>query len=621
MSGPGKIFDVLNARYSDPYRVAETFIPPEQYNQLRKPGNSLLVGARGTGKTTLLKMLKVSAIEAMNNTIPQRDAVSADYVSAFVANDRNWSSRISDFAAQLESQELQDFARRAIYLNECLRAIMKTASEVLQSKTFSQAVGESQYRGDYVSAEANFAQKAGLFLFDDGYQFSTADLDIKLNRRALDLINDVNSRRATGTSETEIASRNKWIFDDFLSPLSMCANMFNENLGIGNTRWCLSFDELELAPADIRNMLFSFLRGADPLFYFKLAIVPLLDDVSAFQAEAAPKSVHDYDVIELWNVRKAKKNEFMYRLANSTIRNAGLPDATVEQILGRSERVFYDRGDGKYSNDSAFFLNFIELADNDPTFRAYMAKRNMGIHDFYRMNEEQRAALFRKIQAIVLVRNSFWKKSRPSNSRSNIPVRRRPSSRSFVYSGSDVVVEMCDNNPRFLLAVLEPLIAEFSKDGKRVGADSQLDAIRQVSNQIFAVLRGEGIHPKYMQVGSVYDLVSRIGESFKNEIHGEEFNADPVLSFTVPEDASPSISRAIAYGLREGAFLLEGQYDGSYLRDGVRDKRLRLTYLFAPEFTLPLMLGRQRQLDTILRGRVSKKRYSNPNQPDFFGKA
>ncbi|MCZ4093645.1 hypothetical protein O3W52_27975 [Ensifer psoraleae] len=121
-------------------------------------------------------------------------------------------------------------------------------------------------------------------------------------------------------------------------------------------KWCLCFDELELAHKSIRNTLFSYLRGADPTFYFKLATVPFVDDISEFQAENAPKTQHDFAVIELWNVKKDQKSSFMQSLAASVLEKRGIAGIGLEKILGNSDRILEEATEGRYSNESKFFI-------------------------------------------------------------------------------------------------------------------------------------------------------------------------------------------------------------------------------------------------------------------------
>lgn len=613
----GTIFDVLNARYVAPDQIAQTFIAPSQFKTLVKPGNSLLVGARGTGKTTLLKMLKMSAFEAWDSPDKEDISKNLDYLTAFIANDRNWSSRVNDFAAQFEDIELQDVARRAVISNQVLRSIVKTASEVFRSGHVHDHLRSNGV--DPLEAEIRFSRLTGKqILGSEGY-LSTADVDFAFSSRSDAFITDVNAMRYVGITEKEVLNNNKWVFSDFLAPLRAVAQAFNHIVDMPHLKWCLCFDELELAHKSIRNTLFSYLRGADPSFYFKLATVPFVDDISEFQAENAPKTQHDFAVIELWNVKKDQKSSFMHSIAASVLRKQGVTGIGIEKVLGNSDRVFEELSEARYSNGSKFFHNFLDLADHDPSFRDYMAKRGTGVHDFYTMTEDRRAAVFRKIQGIVLVRNAFRRRVRGSNISAQHHIVRRTGARGQIYSGSQNIIDLCDNNPRFLLAVLDPLIAEFKRTGRQISPEQQIDSISQVSKQVTSVLKGEGIHPPYARIDSVYRLIQRIGDFFADQIHGPIFNPDPVLSFTISKDAPPALTKAIAYAIREGALLLEGDYAGSYLRDGLADKRMRLAYLFAPDFLLPIMLGREKSIEGILRPTDSKRRrHDAGGQEDLF---
>ena len=60
---PPSIFESFNARALEPADVARTFIPPDHYSDVLKRAHTLVVGPRGSGKTTILKMLQAPALE------------------------------------------------------------------------------------------------------------------------------------------------------------------------------------------------------------------------------------------------------------------------------------------------------------------------------------------------------------------------------------------------------------------------------------------------------------------------------------------------------------------------------------------------------------------------------
>ncbi|MEY9180900.1 hypothetical protein ABIG06_002756 [Bradyrhizobium sp. USDA 326] len=614
MSTPRTIFDVLNARHVAPSQIADTFIAPSQFRQLIQPGNSLLVGARGTGKTTLLKMLKLPAFERWESAA--KSNFSLNYVSAFVSNDRNWSSRINDFALQFQSEELQTRARLALVSNQTLRAVLRSIAELFdQSFASIPLLGEFRL-DDALSAEVAFARQFSESISAARRALSVVDIQHSLASRIDRLVEDANAMRFTGESEQEVSKRHRWIFSEFLTPIEKAITIFREVTGLSDPPWCLCFDELELAHQDVRNLLFSYLRGSNPSFYFKLATVPFIEDISAFRSFNAPIMQHDFSVVELWNVKKEQGSDFMRQLAQSLLERRNIMGVSLEQVLGDSLDV-RSRGEaaGRYSEGSRFFEHFLSLADQDPSFRRFLSDRKIGIHDFYKMSENRRAAIFRKIQSVVVLRSTFLPKSRPSNIAKSGSRARRRQTRGSVYSGAQDIIDMCDNNPRFLLAVLDPLVTEYTRTTARVKPELQLEAITQVSNQVMAVLKGEAIYPASYQMKSVADLVQRLGRFFRQEVHGGAFNPDPVLSFTISKAAPEALIKAVGFAIREGAMLLEGDYVGSYLLNGLSDKRVRLAYLFAPEYLLPLILGRPRNLDGLVNTRRPK---SQGAQQDFF---
>jgi len=576
-------------------------------------------------------MLKLPAFQLWHS--PEKaDYISyLNYITAFVANDRNWSARINDFALQFESPELQLRARLALVSNQALRAIVRSATEMFNQDLSEIPLMQPMTSIDKLAAQIKFSQQFSPFIAGSKRFVSTADIDRELGSRVDRLIQDTNAMRFAGGGEREVAKNHGWIFSDFLAPLHNAVVCFREVVCTADIPWCLCFDELELAHDDTRNLLFTYLRGSDPIFYFKLATVPFIRDISAFQSKTAPTPQHDFSVVELWNVKKDQSDQFMYQLANSALKQQlansplkqkGLNDASIETVLGNSleYRIESNQTNRSYSRKSAFFSYFLALADTDPTFRRYLEEREIGVHDFFQMSEERRAAIFRKVQNIVVLRSAFRPTPREANVRPGRTVSRRRSSRGFIYSGAQTIVQLCDNNPRFLLAILSPLIKEFEKTQTRVKPEIQLEAVSQVSQQLWSVLKGEAIFPPHAGIKSVGELIRRLGRFFEAEIHTEPFNGDPVLSFTLPPTAPSSLIEAVGYGIREGALLLGGEYTGSYLRDGLGEKRVRLAYLFAPDFLLPLMLGRARHVEAMLRPRtVSKRPVQSSLQPDLFG--
>jgi predicted AAA+ superfamily ATPase len=57
------IYSTYNARMLSPEEIARTFVINDAYRKLLRVEHSILRGPRGTGKTTLLKMLTPRALK------------------------------------------------------------------------------------------------------------------------------------------------------------------------------------------------------------------------------------------------------------------------------------------------------------------------------------------------------------------------------------------------------------------------------------------------------------------------------------------------------------------------------------------------------------------------------
>ena len=113
------IYSAFNARWISPEEVARTFVPIPHLNTLVKFQNSLLMGPRGCGKTTLLKMLTRSA-----QTVWQRDRVlkdpalaafdSPEFEAIYVPSDVRWSYELKAVESELpEDSVLAERIQRA----------------------------------------------------------------------------------------------------------------------------------------------------------------------------------------------------------------------------------------------------------------------------------------------------------------------------------------------------------------------------------------------------------------------------------------------------------------------------------------------------------------------------
>ena len=77
----------FNSRYLTYKQVSEQFIPTQNFYDLAKACHTVLLGARGSGKTTMLKMLQPEAIIEFQKV---DNSFDVPFYGVYIPSDRQW---------------------------------------------------------------------------------------------------------------------------------------------------------------------------------------------------------------------------------------------------------------------------------------------------------------------------------------------------------------------------------------------------------------------------------------------------------------------------------------------------------------------------------------------------
>ena len=88
------LYDSFNARNYTPAQVAETFIPSEDYEDLWRNEHTVILGPRGSGKTTLFKMLTVQALYSWLHPTAEKLKKDRPFTAIFVPTDMHWHHQL-----------------------------------------------------------------------------------------------------------------------------------------------------------------------------------------------------------------------------------------------------------------------------------------------------------------------------------------------------------------------------------------------------------------------------------------------------------------------------------------------------------------------------------------------
>jgi len=601
-------FDSFNARSLRPREVAKTFVPPKAFSSLIKKRHSIIVGPRGTGKTTLLKMLQQSALEHWENPVADQTRQSVDFTGVFIATDVRWKSQIESLAASDFTEDECRLLTGAAFTTNVLFALCETMLRRL-------ATNDAPHHHRRVSIseqqERNLVKILARAWYLDPPLLSLRALKTTLSERLIRVRELASSERVVGAAGRSERLRSvDWLHLQYLDALVTGVEAFDSEANQSEGLWAILFDELELAPTWIREQLFEALRSVDGRLLFKLSISPYDEQVKP-TSMLAPMPDNDYDLIPLTYARRDDAYDFCSAIWSSMSNKTNSTKSSAVAKLGLSvfEEVQSEDADHKaYGPRSGHQKRFKELQRDDATFAEYLLKRGLDIDKLDSGVEKTRAAEVRKIISLVAVRHTY---RMPDNSRSKQKIRSRKNP--TLYVGARSLFAIVEANPRWLIAIGSRMIASAGEDGS-IPPKIQNREVSAAADRFMAMLRTIPSESTAFNEpeSSVGNLVQTVGEFFFRAAVLAPFNPEPPGTFVVDEKCSPQTFATLGRALNAGAIVYVPETDNESLLGDFTGKRFRLTYLLAPRFRIPIRLGRAVSLSRILASEESEESKDEP---------
>lgn len=182
---------------------------------------------------------------------------------------------------------------------------------------------------------------------------------------------------------------------------------FDSSVNRYDGRWCLMFDELEIAPAQIQEVLFRSLRASDQRLIFKLALSPSTQAASVFRDALGPSEGNDFEEISLYSDPK-ESAIFCENLWQNW--RWGRMQAIFSRMRYSDTRLFYGpESSSPYSKTGHWQKASTSLALKDPSYRSFMSHYGIDPNALALANPHQRDAVVRKIGPIVGFRDFMLK--------------------------------------------------------------------------------------------------------------------------------------------------------------------------------------------------------------------
>jgi hypothetical protein len=587
------IYGAFNARWLVFEDVARTFVPVPQFLQLGHESHSVLLGPRGCGKTTLLKMLTRRALDAWDHSGRARRFEASfprpRYEAIYISSDVRWSYELTS---------LHETAGLSPHLTMQAQRIMVSINALLSLLEVAQAITAAS--PEVEAAIASSLIKQWRFV---GTLRSFADIKATLST----LVGDIRGHLNVG----DVASLRRAF--ELIPPLfyahtldapTGAIDIISEHLTAENrpSSWALCYDELEIAPQWLRIELLEALRSAAQNIFLKLTWSPLLPS----GLRTSPESAADFKPIRLWHSHVTDPRLFCEELTRDFLRERfPQADVTPEGFFSRS--VLAAEGNEEptksYQEGSTEYDVFKDLASWDQSFRLLLTERQIDPQNPVPKNASERDQFFRKVKPVALLRLEFMKQM-------GARTRKRPA----IYSGKEAVYAMSEGNPRWLIGLLNDF-ADLGASGHgrtaetcRVRYADQARLLNAASRRFLSLIKASPFKPPVSPAGrtserdsTLFEFVQVIGAYFGSEIYASDFPLDPAGSFVVPDELDDTTAAMIEQLLELGGLI----YIGSSPQDvprAIRGSRFRLSFLLAPIHKLPLRTNREAPLNDVLVG-------------------
>lgn len=611
------LFDTFNAKYLSYKEIAETFIFNHQFEELVKNNNSLLMGPRGSGKTTMLKMLTPFGMHYWVGKEADYFRETIPFTAIYIPTDIQWKRQIEQLASDLaDFPRYGDVVSRALVTSNILLAITSTFRSLIEL--------HSDQHPSVFNHEANIARELiSLWRIENASSPTFMALETALMNRIGAIRNHIKKTIYTCRSEADI-NYPDYFFDDYLELVRISCKTFENEFKPTDhplnqiARWALCFDELEIAPRWLQLDLLNHLRGRDQNILFKLTtspIVSLYDETSKEYSKVEAQEDNDFKVIRIWLYNQLEKQnwiKFSERLISEKLQRKFGPEISAGELFGKSnvERVVVQelglsqkntpRSSGEtYGRYTPFWVLFKELALINPSFKSFLLSKKIDPSDPVPKDNSQKDSVYRKIKQLASYRYILLKENQ-KRSRKIVPL----------FYGIPFIYEVADGNPRQLIGLLDELLANATKDEsgriKPLPINLQARIIANISHRFVEQVEN---HPeankimgtKHMHLG---EIVKTIGNFFYKEMITGDFKMDPRNTFKIDSQINQKFVDLVQLALHLGVIIYVNPKE-AISQKGLFDKEFRLNYLLSPYFKI---LAREYdspvRLSHIFRGEV-----------------
>lgn len=598
------LYDTFNARYLTYQEVADSFVMTSgHFEKLIKNNHTLLMGPRGCGKTTFLKMLTLPALSRWDENNNSNLKSSIPFYTIYIPTDIQWKRQLDELKLEFPTE---------IKFTNAISSASVTINILFSlCKTFTFIISDLSQK-----SETNFIEKEIAFskLLIKCWKLKGVIIPsiASIKSYLLEIISDLNAKVNKAIFlKTTFEDLDELLFYEFIELVRNACDLFESVFNISNEkRWALCFDELEIAPDWLQYKLLEYLRSSDQKILFKLTTAPIISLYKEIHGKFVINASenNDYNVIQMWISNHRELTgwyEFCEEISRRRIIKKFTNKKLLVEITGRSDLDFAIIDSNSlpetevkkdlYGSGSPTWFLFKQLAIIDRSFRNFLIRKTINPDNPIPKNIAQRNEVFRKMRQLAIYRFTFRKENSSRRSRKVVPL----------YYGTPLLYEICDGNPRFFIGLIDELLttAEIGNgEARKLSINEQARIVTKISEKYISVLAsypGANVVIKNTDK-NIKDLIDEIGDYFYNKLINDDFTIDPCNSFRVDQEINSKLVSLLELALYLGAIVyLEGKEAIS--EKGIIDKKFRLSYILSPYFRTLAREYSDIQLSSILR--------------------
>jgi len=582
-----------NARHSSLRTIAESFVAPTNFSGMARFQNSIFVGPRGSGKTTILKVLTPEGLHHLlqrQDLPPEIRELTIDYLPVYIPADAAWKSDAVAMQGAVHSEEARRHILNGIYVDHTLHWLVQA---IESARTIAQE-HKAPIRPAWTAAfnedqELTLARRLSAAWKLNRIQTSLVGLKLALNDR----INTLRSPIVAPSKmnlQAALASPTLDIFQMLKSSMDAFADIHP------TLKWSFNFDEMEIAPRHLVSQLYEHLRSWDQRAVLKFSLFPYVDfytlEQKSANAEIGPGDGPDFTFFPLTNLFHRTHSPLTGKLIMAECAKRGVDVGEFAAYLNSSTsiktgtRVFDGMRTGR--NHNRLFRDAFEQKLDRGLLRFLKERSFTSANQLTAIQgENERAGAIRKIAPLVEFRSYYMSETRARKKSGS----RRNSPKGFnYYHGFGQIIALTENNPRAVKYYVNDLLDLMKAKVK--SSTAQNDVIGRNVDRFCALVASQLV-PKEAGSEPIQNALTfsdQLARVFVREVLDDNFKPEPPLS-VIFKSPPEQVRRIVEVAVNAGALVVDSNRTIDQLIFDIGGQRFRLSHCFAPRHPLPTIAG------------------------------